>query len=159
MNRSKLIRLAAATAGALLCSQAFADSGTLSVSASVAAVCKLQTVPAMAFTLDPSTNTNGSATSGVTYKCTKNTAPATFTVGGSGAGTGYSGTLAGTAAGNTGTTIAYSISWAAPTTAGNGFGAGSTATTVTLTGAVPAANFSNVPADTYTGSVAIAITP
>jgi hypothetical protein len=153
MNRIKLTRLALATAAAVLCSQAFADSGTLSVSAAVSGVCKLQSVPAMSFTLDPS-----GASSGVTYKCTKNTAPTSFTVGGNAAGTGYSGSLTGATAGNT-DTIAYSISWSAPSTAGNGFGTGSTATTVTLTGAIPLANFQNVRADTYNGSVAVAIAP
>lgn len=160
MTRLAFIRTAAITAiAALSCGfAAAADSQSITVSASVAGTCKLTTVNNMSFTLDPSVVSPGAATAAIDYKCTKGTAPTTFSVGGSSTGT-YTATGANALAG-TGTntdTIGYTITWTAPTGLGTGFGAGSTATTVTLTGAIPYVNFANVAADTYSKQVTISI--
>lgn len=158
MSSIKSLRLAVVAAAAVLsCSLAMAaDSQNITVSATVSGNCKLTSFPNMSFgALDPSSAANGSGSATISYKCTKGTSPATFTVGGSASP--YSGTLTGALASPD--TIAYSITWTAPTTAGTGFGAGSTATDVVLTGSILNADYVNVKADTYSQTVAVAITP
>src|SRR5665647_2984660 len=54
---------------------AAADSQTLVVTATVQAVCKFVSVPAIAFTIDPSLTGNQTGTSSVTYHCTKGQSP------------------------------------------------------------------------------------
>ena len=156
MNKS--IRAAAVAALALAASAGFAaDSQNLAVSATVSGTCKLTAVPAMAFTLDPSAGGLGTASSAVQYKCTKGLAAGAFTVGTvSNGATGYSGTLT-----NAGTdTIAYTVKWAGPAAfTGTGFGAGSTANTVTLNGEIAATAYQNVAAGTYNATVAVTIAP
>lgn len=156
MSHLKIARVVLAAAATLLASQAFAagPAGTLSVSASVSGICKIITVPAMSFTIDPSATTAATATSIVDYKCTKGTAPSSVTVGG--VGTPYSGTLASPTA--TSTPMAYTVSWTNPSANGNGFGAA--AQTFTLTGSVAVAAFQNaVAAPDYADSAAVAINP
>lgn len=157
MSQSKSLRIAAiAAAAALSCSFAFAgDTQNMTVQAQVVGTCKLVTVPTLDFgTLDqvtaPAVNP---AAVNVTYRCTKNTAPATFTVGGGASP--FTGSL-----GNGTDTIAYTITWTAPTTGGSGLGTGITPVNVALTGSMAGgANYQNVSAGTYTQTVAIAITP
>jgi spore coat protein U-like protein len=153
-------RFAALCIAALACAGAHADNQNITVSATVSGVCKLTAVPNMSFALDPTSSANGSATSAIQYKCTKGTAPTTFSVGGSSNGT-FNGTgataLAGTGA--NADTIPYTITWTAPSAQGSGFGSGSTATTVELTGTILNANYVNVQADTYSRQVAIVINP
>jgi len=158
-----LLRGVVLAVAAFAATTAFAD--TLNVSATITGTCKLISVPAMAFTLDPTVGTNGTATSAVTYRCTKGTSPTGFTVGGNSAATGYSsgatvatGALKGDIAANT-DLLPYSISWTAPSTAGTGMGTGVTPVTVTLNGTILNADFVNATADTYRGTVAVVITP
>lgn len=153
MKPINILRRLAAFAFAAACSASFADSQNMTVSATVVSVCQLQSVPAMSFSLDPSVGGDAPASSAVTYKCTKGLTPTSVTVG-AGASP-YSGTLASaTVAG----TIAYSVSWTNPTTAGAGFN--QAAQTVTLTGKVlEAAYLDAIAATDYTASVAVAINP
>lgn len=157
MKSLKLARIAAAALIAAASSAAFAapgDTQPLVVTANVTGVCRLTSVPAMNFTLDPSVGTNQTATSNVQYKCTKNTAPVTFTVGGAAAAAGYTGVLTGT-----GGTIGYSIGWTAPTTAGSGLGAAITPVTVALTGSILGTAYVNAAAGSYTETIDVVIAP
>jgi len=155
MSSFKFIRQATVLAAALCCSAVFAaDNQNMAVSATVSGVCKLTAVPALSFgALDPSSTANGAGTATVEYKCTKGTAPSSFSVGGSTTGSLNSALGALTSP----DTIAYSITWAPPSGTGTGFGTGSTATSVVITGTIPNANYVNVKADTYTDVVAIVI--
>ncbi|TFZ08508.1 spore coat protein U domain-containing protein [Ramlibacter humi] len=160
MKLSTTARIAAICLAALA-GAAHADTQSITVSATVSGVCKLTAFPNMTFTaLDPTSAADGSGSTTIQYKCTKGTAPSSFTVGGSSTGT-YSGTGANALAGTGGNldTIPYTITWTAPTAAGSGFGTGSTATSVSLTGAILNANYVNVKADTYSKQVAIVIAP
>lgn len=151
-------RLVAAALLALGASAHAADSQNLQVNATVSGVCKLTAVPAMSFTIDPSTTTNATATSTVQYKCTKNVVTTGFTVGGGTSGTATV-NLAGQTSGNT-DVLPVGISWTNPAAfTGTGFGSGSTANSVTLTGTITPANFGNVRADTYANTVTIAVNP
>jgi spore coat protein U-like protein len=165
MSSLKLVRLAAVTAAALLsCSFASAlDSQNMTVNATVPGICKLQTMPTMAFTLDPSAAANGNATATVSYKCTKGTSGGVFKVGNSSTGTYTSGTTQATGAlagGTSSDLLQYSITWTVPGAyTGSGFGTGSTANPIVLTGEIANAQFANAAADTYTNTVAIEINP
>jgi spore coat protein U-like protein len=155
MSRLKIARIALAVAATCLASQAFAagPAGTLSVSAAVSGICKIITVPAMSFTIDPSSTSAATASSVVEYKCTKNTAPTSVTVGASSSP--YSGSLVSPSVTST---MAYTVSWTDPTAAGNGFGAA--AQTFTLSGSVAVAAFQNAEAATdYAATAAVAINP
>lgn len=149
----------AAAALVLASSSGFAasDTATLSVTASVAAVCKLTLSGPMAFgALDPTVTTNKTASATATYKCTKGSTVSSFTVNSTTTGT-YSGSMAGLTSGNT-DTIAYGITWTNPAPyAGVGMGAGVTAGSVTLSGTVLNASYVDVTPDSYAGSVGIAI--
>lgn len=156
MSRLNFARIAALSAAAALsCSFASADTLNMAVTASVIGTCKLVAVPALDFgTLNQVTApaVNPGAVN-VTYRCTKNTGPATFTVGGG--GTPFTGSLS-----NGTDTIAYSVGWTNPTTAGSGLGSTVTPVTVALTGTMAGgANYQNVSAGSYAQSVAVSITP
>ena len=152
----KFVRLAAVSAAALLsASFASADTGNLAVTANVIGTCKLVAVPPLDFgTLNQVTAPVVTpAAVNVTYRCTKNTAPATFTVGG--VVSPFTGSL-----GNGTDNIAYTVSWTAPVTGGSGLGSGVTPVTVALTGSMAGgANYQNASAGSYTQSVAVVITP
>lgn len=153
---SKFVRLACFVAAAALTSSlALADTANMAVSATVVGTCKLVTVPALSFgTLDQvAAPAVTPAAVNVTYRCTKNTAPTAFTVGGSGGGS-FTGSLS-----NGTDTIAYGITWTTPTTGGSGLGTGITPVDVALSGTIAASVYQNVSAGSYTESVAIAITP
>lgn len=160
MSNLKSLRLAAVAAATLCSTLAFADSANMTVNAVVPGICKVQSLPTMSFALDPSTSADGAQSVTVSYKCTKNVTGGTFSVGGISNGTtGYAGSLAGTTVGNT-DAIAYTINWTTPTAfTGDGLGATASGKSVILNGAIPFANYADVAADTYTGTVAIAITP
>ena len=150
-------RLAVATAAVTLFgSAAFAgDNQNMTVQAKVIGTCKFVTVPLLDFgTLNQVTApaVNPPAVD-VTYRCTKNTAPSGFTVGGSNTGS-FTGSLS-----NGIDPIAYSITWTAPVTAGLGLGTGVTPVNVALTGSIAATIYQNVSAGTYTQLVAIVIAP
>lgn len=128
---------------------AAADTGTLVATASVSGVCKFVAVPAMAFgAIDPSTvAADVTASSAVTYKCTKGTtavvtAPAS---------------LAMADPGVVGSTLPFSLSIPAGA-AGLGFAAG--AQTLTISGTVALADAQAALAGTgYTKSVTLTLNP
>lgn len=153
MNRLKFARIAAAALAVAASSTAFADSQNLVVTANVAGVCKLNTIPGMTFALDPTVGTNQTQTTTVSYKCTKGTAPTSMTVGGALAAAGYSGTLTGPSA------MPYTIAWTAPATAGSGLGSAVTAVNVTLTGSILGTDYVNAAAGAYTETIAVVIVP
>lgn len=159
MSSFKFVRLAAVTAAAAMsCSFAAADTLSMAVSATVVGTCKLVSVPALPFgTLDQVAAPDlDPAAVNVTYRCTKNTAPATFTVGASNTGS-FTGSLSNTT--TPGDTIAYTITWTAPTTGGTGLGTGITPVNVPLSGHMLGASYQNVTAGSYSQSVAVVITP
>jgi len=160
MSCLSFFRIAAVSAAAVLsCSFASAgDTLSMAVSANVVGTCKLVSVPPLPFgTLDQVTAPDlNPAAVNVTYRCTKNTGPATFTVGASSTGT-YSGLLANTT--TAGDTIPYTITWTAPTTAGSGLGTGVTPVIVPLSGHMLGVNYQNVSAGAYAQAVAVVITP
>jgi hypothetical protein len=164
---------ASLAAAAMLASPAAfaADSASVDITAKVLGVCKLTTTSyAMAFAdMDPSASgsPDGTGSATVKYRCTKGTAPSSFSVGGATVGsTGYSSSssAAATAGGDLkGNLVAnsdrlpYKITWTTPTTAGDGLGG--TAIDIVLNGTITYANYSSVTADTYTGSVSVSIAP
>lgn len=151
------LKPAVLAAAAMACSAAMADTSNLAVSATVTGVCKLQLVPAMAFSLDPSVGGDVTSTSTVEYKCTKNTPAPTVTLGTApGVASPFTGTLsgAGTAAGES---IAYEVTWTNPAVAGAGFAAA--AQTFDLNGKILSAAYLAKPAGTYSASVPVNITP
>ena len=157
MKSLKIARGAALALVAAASSAAFAapgDTQQLTVTATVNGVCRLTSVPAMNFTLDPSVGTNQTATSNVVYQCTKGTAPATFTVGGDTATTGHAGNLLNGAA-----TMPYAISWTAPSAQGSGLGASVTGVTVALTGTILGTDYVNAAAGSYTRTIDVVIAP
>lgn len=155
----KFARLAAISAAALLTTSfASADSLNMTVTANVVGTCRLVAVPPLPFgTLDQISPVDLNPTAvNVTYRCTKGTAPAGFTVGGATGGS-FTGSLANTT--TTGDTIAYTITWTAPTTAGTGLGTAVTPVTVPLAGHMLATAYANVTAGAYSQTVAVVITP
>ena len=156
MSLTKILRTATFAAVALSSAAAIADTANMTVSANVPVACRLTTVPALNFgVLDqvaaPAVNP---AAVNVQYKCTNGTGPSAFSVGGSVTGS-YTGSL-----GNGTDTIAYTIGWTNPTTAGTGLGPTGTAINVAMTGSMAGgANYQNKSTGTYTESVAIVITP
>lgn len=153
----------AGAAACLLRPALAADSQNMTVNATVPGICKLQTLPTMGFSLDPSSAAAGAATATVSYKCTKGTSGGTFKVGSSATGAYTSGTTQATGAlagGTSSDLLQYSITWTVPGAyTGTGFGTGSTANPILLTGAIANAQFANAAADTYTNTVAIEIAP
>lgn len=154
MSLTKFARLTIAAAAAVLSVPGFAaDTGTLTVNAEVQGVCKFATVPVMAFVIDPSTNVAATASSTVTYRCTKNSAAPTITLN-SGASP-YTGVLDSP---TTTTDMNFQVTWTNPATGGNGFN--QPAQSVTLSGTVAVAQFQDAAAaNDYTASTTIEINP
>lgn len=164
MVRTDPVRIAAAVALALGTTAAFADTANLTVNATVNQTCKFTSTPALAFTIDPSLATAVTSTTTVEFKCSKGTVSSNFSVGGSTNGTtGYtSGTTQATGALYSSTTteaMQYSITWTNPASlTGNGFGGAGRQ--VVLTGSVAPAQFQNAtPANNYTATVQLSVTP
>lgn len=132
---------------------AAADSQTLSVTASVDALCKFSSAPAtLAFgAIDPSGTVDKTATVNVLYKCTKGTPSA----GVSPASGGTARTMTGTGAGNT---LAYTLAFVGGTQTGAGFGSGKDLT-LAVNGTITPTQFQNAAADSYSESVTLNITP
>lgn len=157
MSKSHILRAAALAAVAFSMSGAHAatDTATMTVSASVAAICKVSLSSAMAFgPLDVTVTTDATKVVTASYQCTKGTAVTSFTVGGLTTGT-YTNTMT---SGTTADTIPFSIGWTNPA-AFTGAGMSSTAakTTVTLTGTIVNADYVNVTPASYTRDVSIAV--
>jgi hypothetical protein len=143
-------RIAKAVAALILVSAAgmAAAGGTqqINVSATVNTVCKFTTGAAIAMTfaaIDPSTAGPATQSVNVPFQCTKGTADTTVTL-----------TSGGTTLTNGTDTMAYSISVGA-VPAGAGFGAA--ATTVAVSGSIPATSYQNAKALTYTDTVVLTI--
>jgi hypothetical protein len=143
-------RIAKATAALILCSIAgIASAGgtqTINVSATVNPVCKFTTGAAIAMTfaaIDPSTAGPATQSVNVPFQCTMGTADTTVTL-----------TSGGTTLTNGANTMAYTLSIGAIPT-GNGFG--NAATTVAVSGSIPATSYQNAKALTYTDTVVLTI--
>lgn len=127
---------------------AAADSSSLTVTATVAAVCKFSSVPAISFNIDPSGTGVQSGTSSVTYRCTNGTTPSF----GTGAGTLTGRTLTRALGG----TMGYDLSVAAPS-AGDGFSTAPEA--VVLTAGVAQAAYQDAVAGAYVETLSLTISP
>ena len=152
MKRQLLAALIAATVAA----PAFAgDAATLAVSATISSTCKFTTGSfTMNFgALDPSAAANQAQATGITYKCTKGAAATSFSFDGAAVSPTSVNITNGT------DNIPVALSWAAPATVGTGFGAGSTAISMTVNGSILAANYANVSAGAYTKNVTVIVAP
>ena len=132
---------------------AAADSQTLTVNASVSAVCKFSTVPALTFpAINPATvAADVPGSTDVTYKCTKGTAPSTLVPSVTGAWAMVDPSV-------TGSSLPFSLT-VGTLGAGNGFGSGA-AVTVTISGTIALADAQAAMAGTgYTKAVSLAINP
>lgn len=131
------------------------DTATLAVSATVSGTCKFTTGTFnMSFgTLDPSAAANQSLVSGISYKCTKNTAATSFSFDADATSPASVNISNGT------DNIPVSLSWSAPATQGSGFGVGSTAITMNVTGDILGTDYANVSAGVYTRNVAVVVAP
>lgn len=128
---------------------AAADTGTLVVTASVSGVCKFSTVPAMAFgAIDPSTVAAPvTASSAVTYRCTKGTTAVVTAPGG----------LVMSDPGVAGSSLPFTLTIPAGA-AGLGFAAA--AQTLTIDGSISVADAqAAAAAPAYTASVSLTLNP
>lgn len=135
---------------------AAADTQSLSVTASVTSVCKFNSgqTPTIAFgALDPATGIAVTAPSATAnFRCTKG-ASATVTQGN---GLYASGTQKRLKAAGSADYIDYSIALTGASVTGAGFG---TDLTVTATGTIAAGAYVNAPADNYSDTVVLSVSP
>jgi spore coat protein U-like protein len=131
------------------------DTATLAVSATVSGTCKFTTGTFnMDFgTLDPSAAANQNQSTALTYKCTKNTATTSVSFDGDATSPASINITNGT------DNIPVALSWAMPATLGSGFGVGSTAITMNVSGDILATDYANVSAGLYTKNVAVVVAP
>jgi spore coat protein U-like protein len=150
-NKLLCALLAAAFAGPA----AAGDTATLAVSAVVAGTCKFTTGTFnMSFgALDPAAAANQTQAAGITYKCTKNAAATSFSFDGDAT------SPASVSITNGIDNIPVALSWTAPATLGSGFGAGSSAITMNVTGDILGTDYADVSAGNYTRNVAIVVAP
>jgi spore coat protein U-like protein len=152
MKKTILCALLAATFAA---PAAAGDTANLTVTAVVTGTCKFSSAPfSMNFgTLDPVTPANQTQTAGISYKCTKGQAATSFSFDGA--------TTSPTSVNITNGTdnIPVALSWTVPAGAGTGFGAGSTAITMNVTGDILGTNYANVSAGSYSKIVAVVVAP
>jgi spore coat protein U-like protein len=151
------LRAIAAAALVLASSSGFAatDSGSIAVSASVAAVCKLALSGGMAFgSLDPTATTDPTPIDvTATVKCTNGTAVSSVTVGGSTSGSitpSMTATLPATGS------LGYKVTWTDPG-AFAGVGMATAAKTFVIKGEIPFANIQGANPAAYTGSVSVVV--
>ena len=130
------------------------DTATLAISATVTGSCKFTTGSfTMSFgALDPAAAANQNQSTDLTFKCTKNTAAASFTID-------SQASPASVNIGNGTDTIPVALTWTVPATEGTGFGAGSSAISMTVNGAILGTNYANVSAGAYTNTVNVVIAP
>jgi len=157
MNKRKLASLLIAAASTLVVAggaQA-SDSATVTVNATVVAVCKFFTSSptinlnntGTGSNIDPSSSSDATGSVGITYRCTNGTTPA-FTVP-------SSATV--TCAACSGATMAPTIT---STNDGAGSGMGSSNNkTLTVSGKITPANFENSPVGAYTGTMSVSVSP
>jgi len=152
MKRNLLAALIAVTFAA----PAFAgDTATLAVSATISSTCKFTTGSfTMSFgALDPSAAANQAQATGITYKCTKGAAATSFSFDGAAVSPTSVNITNGT------DNIPVALSWTVPATVGTGFGAGSTAISMTVNGSMLGTNYANVSAGVYTKNVTVIVAP
>ena len=142
-------------AAAFAASAAAGDTATLAISATVSGTCKFTTGTFnMNFgTLDPSAAADQSQVTGVSYKCTKNTAATSVSFDADATSPATVNITNGT------DNIPVALSWTMPATQGSGFGAGSTAITMNVTGDILGTSYANVSAGAYTRNVAVVVAP
>jgi hypothetical protein len=131
------------------------DTATLAVSATVSGTCKFTTGTFnMSFgTLDPSAAANQTQSTALSYKCTKGQAATSFSFDGDAS------SPASVSISNGTDTIPVALTWTVPATLGSGFGVGSTAITMNVTGDILAADYANVSAGAYTKNVSVVVAP
>ena len=131
------------------------DTATLAVTATVSGTCKFTTGTFnMDFgTLDPSAAANQSQTTALTYKCTKGQAATSMSFDGAAVSPTSVNITNGT------DNIPVSLSWTLPATSGSGFGAGSTAISMNVAGAILGSAYANVSAGVYTKNVNVVVAP
>src|SRR5262245_12346265 len=131
------------------------DTATLAISATIQGSCKFTTGTFnMGFgTLDPAAAANQSQNTAVSYKCTKDTAATSFSFDGDATSPASVNITNGT------DNIPVALTWTVPATLGSGFGAGSTAISMTVNGAILATDYANVSAGAYTKNVQVIIAP
>ena len=147
--------LCALLAASFAAPAAAGDTATLAVSATVSGTCKFTTGTFnMNFgVLDPAAAANQSQSTGITYKCTKGTAASAFSLDGAAVSPTSVNITNGT------DNIPVALSWTVPATQGSGFGAGSTAITMNVTGDIVGTNYANVSAGAYTKNVSVVVAP
>lgn len=156
MRNTNVFRtLAVVAAFAAVSPAALADSMNMTVQANVVGTCRMVSTPTIDFgALNQVTAADLTApgSPAITYRCTKNTAASSITLGGSASP--FAGSM-----GNGTDFIAYQITWATPATQGSGLGTGVTPISVALTATMPGANYQNVSAGSYSQTVAVAVNP
>jgi len=150
---------AAAALGMLAAGSAHAAGNvTVTVNATIIPVCKFFTVaPVVNITntgvgsnIDPSSATSATGAAAILYRCTNGTAPI-FTVP-------ATATVTCTTAGTCGVTTMTPTITSANTGAGSGLGAGQDKT-LTVTGTITNANFQNMQAGLYSGTMVVSVAP
>jgi len=152
MNKQMICALLAA---AFAAPAAAGDTATLAVSATVSGTCKFTTGTFnMNFgTLDPSAAANQNQSTALTYKCTKNAAAASFSFDADATSPASIDITNGI------DNIPVALAWTTPATLGSGFGVGSTAITMNVSGDILATDYANVSAGVYTRNVAVVVAP
>ena len=151
--RNKLI--CAALAACFAAPAVAGDTATLAVTATISGTCKFTTGTFnMDFgTLDPSAVADQSQTTGISYKCTKNTAATSVSLDADATSPASVNITNGT------DNIPVNLSWTLPATQGSGFGVGSTAITMNVTGDILGTSYANASAGVYTRNVAVVVAP
>jgi spore coat protein U-like protein len=156
-KRNKALVIAVATAlGAFASSAALADTKTITINASVSAVCHFSNNSTQVITIGPIDPSGAGDVTGnvdVLYKCTKGDTPSVL----SGPS---SDTLACTGGGctvGTDTLAVYSITYSAPVQ-GSGFGSGQDKT-LTVTGKVQQSDYQNAVVGNYSHNITVTLTP
>ena len=149
----KKLLIATAISGLFIANaaQAATTTATMAVSATVSGTCKITTAPtAMAFgTIDPSVVAVApTANSTFLYKCTNGLTPTALV---DDLGLNKVTTQMKMASGAN--RLNYGIVYVATLAAGTGFGAGSTATTITVNGTIPLTDAQNAVAGVYADTV------
>ena len=147
----KKLALVAAVAFASISGFAYADTQTVTVTASIAGVCKFTAaIATVAFgAIDPSTTGTKTQGLGFAYRCTKGTT-ATLSLGA---------ITAMTSATTPTDTIPFTVGALPAGAIGTGFGTTSTATNVNVPVTIAQADYQNAKADSYSGSVVVSINP
>ena len=158
-NLSLILRSALIAALAGLAGGAYADTQNLTVTATVRSVCKFTSAArTLNFDIDPSTpgTVSGVMDGAVTYKCTRDTVATGVTASN---GSHFSGSRRMSDGAGTPTYLPYTLSVTGGTATGSGFGTGSTDSTITVTGTVAATDYANLPANSFSDTVVLTLTP